>query len=92
MFQSTTRIFHDMQRVLARKYAHGYFIYKQIPISVVYNPDAKWWSFQWDKKDLLLKGQDPAIDFVCEKIVDGNEFIMTEEILQLANNNMEGRS
>jgi len=79
------------QNELAKKYAHCYFIYKQIPISVVNDPNSKWWSFQFDKKELLLEGEDPIIDFVCKKIIDGKDFIMDEEILRLASKNMEGK-
>lgn len=83
---------NDEQRELARKYAHCYFIYKQIPISVVNDPNVKWWNFQFDKKELLLEGNDPAIDFVCEKILDGKDFIMSEPLLRLADKNMGGQA
>ena len=77
------------QRELVKKYAYCYFLQRQIPISVVNDPDSKWWSFQFDKKSLLLEGQDPVIDFVCEKIIDGKDFIMNEQLLRIADKNME---
>ncbi|MNJ96126.1 Capsule polysaccharide biosynthesis protein [compost metagenome] len=89
---------HDLPRLdvrqqeLVRKYAYCYFIQRQIPISVVKDPKSKWWSFQFDKKDLLLEGRDPVIDFVCEKILDGTDFIMDEQLLRLADENMNGQA
>lgn len=70
---------------LAKKYAYCYFILRQIPVSVVFNPDAKWWSFQFDKSEDLLPGKDPAIDFLCERILDGKDFIMSHELEAEAN-------
>lgn len=78
----------EAQRELVRKYAYCYFIQRQIPISVVKDPKSKWWSFQFDKKELLLEGRDPVIDFVCDKIMDGSDFIMNEQLLQLTEENM----
>ncbi|MBY0576163.1 MAG: capsular biosynthesis protein [Gallionellaceae bacterium] len=83
---------NEEQRELARRYAYCYFIQRQIPISVVRDPQSKWWSFQFDKKDLLLEKRDPAIDFVCEKIMDEKDFIMDEQLLRLADENMDVRA
>jgi hypothetical protein len=82
----------EVQRELVRKYAYCYFIQRQIPISVVKDPQSKWWSFQFDKKELLLEGRDPVIDFVCEKILDGTDFIMDDQLLRLTNENMDGQA
>jgi len=71
----------ESQVMLVKKYAHCYFIQRQIPVSVVKDPKSKWWNFQFDKKELLLEGQDPVIDFICEKIIDGTDFIMDEKLL-----------
>lgn len=83
---------NDEQKELVRKYAYCYFIQRQIPISVVKDPESKWWNFQFDKKELLLEGRDPVIDFVCEKIIDGTDFIMDEQLLRLAEENMSGQT
>jgi hypothetical protein len=77
------------QIVLAKKYAYCYFMQRQIPIEVVKDPKSKWWNFQFDKKELLLEGRDPVIDFICEKIVDRTDFIMDEHLLALTEKNME---
>lgn len=70
------------QRELVRKYAYCYFIQRQIPIAVVKDPRSNWWNFQFSKKELLLSGRDPIIDFVCTKIMDGKDFIMDEELVK----------
>jgi hypothetical protein len=77
------------QIALAKKYAYCYFMQRQIPIEVVKDPKSKWWNFQFDKKELLLEGRDPVIDFICEKIVDRTDFIMDEHLLDLTEKNME---
>ena len=77
------------QIALAKKYAYCYFMQRQIPIAVVKDPKSKWWNFQFDKKELLLEGRDPVIDFICEKIVDRTDFIMDEHLLALTEKNME---
>lgn len=71
---------------LAKKYAYCYFILRQIPVSVVSNPDAKWWGFQFNKRESLLPGKDPAIDFICERVNDGNDFIMSPGLAAEADN------
>ncbi|MGS1118005.1 hypothetical protein [Castellaniella sp. UC4442_H9] len=65
---------------LAQKYAYCYFILRQIPVSVVTDPSSKWWRFQFDKRKRLLPGADPMIDFLCERILDGTDFIMSQEL------------
>lgn len=73
---------------LAKRYAYCYFILRQIPVSVVSNPDAKWWSFQFDKRENLLPGKDVAVDFLCERLLDGKDFIMSPQLEVEANNFM----
>jgi SAM-dependent methyltransferase len=72
------------QILLAKKYAYCYFIQRQIPFPVVHDPKSQWWNLQWDKLNSLLPGKDPFVDFICEKILDGKDFIMDEELVALA--------
>lgn len=72
------------QRRLANKYAYSYFIQRQIPLPVVNDPKSNWWHFQYDKKDMLLPGKNPFIDFICDSIQDSEDFIMNEKLVQLA--------
>jgi hypothetical protein len=69
---------------LARKYAYCYFIQRQIPMSVVNDPTSEWWSFQFDRRHLLLPGRDPYMDFICDRIMDGRDFIMDDRLVALA--------
>jgi len=73
---------------LAKQYAYCYFILRQIPVSVVDNPASKWWAFQFKHKDWLLPGKDPAMDFLCERLLDGTDFIMSPQLEVVANKNM----
>jgi hypothetical protein len=72
------------QQLLARKYAYCYFIERQIPFPVVYDPNSSWWRFQPNKAYLLLPGKDPFTDFICDRILDGNDFIMSGKLAKLA--------
>lgn len=74
----------EEQRLLARRYAYCYFIQRQIPLSVVRDPKSAWWGFQHDKRHLLLPGRDPFVDFICERILDGDDFIMDEGLVALS--------
>jgi hypothetical protein len=69
---------------LARKYAYCYFIRRQIPLSVVQDPRSRWWRFQASKRELLLPGNDAFIDFICERIIDGEDFVMDDRLVERA--------
>ena len=72
------------QTALARQYAYSVFLQRQIPLPVVRDPNSLWWNLQHDKRELLLPGVNPFVDFICEKVVNGEEFIMGEELIELA--------
>ncbi len=74
---------NEEQLLLARRYAYCYFIQRQVPLSVVNDPNSKWWNFQYKKRNLLLPGRDPFIDFICERILDGKDFVMEENLVAL---------
>ncbi len=69
----------------AELFAYTIFIQKPIPFSVVNNNQSKWWKFQFDKSHLLLPGQDPFIDFICQCIIENKEFIMDEPLVERCN-------
>lgn len=69
---------------LAKKYAYCYFIQRQVPLPLVKTTDGVWWQFRHDEKHLMLPGQDPFVDFLCERIVDDRDFIMNPELVGLA--------
>lgn len=75
------------QTALARRYAYSLFIQRQVPLPVVHDPRSLWWHLQHEKRDLLLPGADPFVDFICERLIDGEDFIMEKELAELAESN-----
>ena len=73
----------EEQRADVRKYAYSHFIQRQIPLEIVHDPRTEWWGLQHEKRDLLLPGNDPFIQFVCDRLVDGRDFNMPEELVTL---------
>ncbi len=80
----------DHQQGLVRKYAYSHFIQRQVPIDVLYDPSAQWWGFQHQKRDSLLPGNDPFVQFVCDRLVDGSDFNMTEELVAVSGREVSG--
>ena len=76
----------EEQKLLARKYAYCYFIQRQIPLPVVKDPQSAWWKFQYHQRHLLLPGKEPFMDMVCDRILDGQDFIMDEDLVTFAEN------
>jgi len=74
----------EEQRVLVRKYAYSHFIQRQVPIDTLYDPSASWWGFQHGKRDLLLPGKDPFVQFICDRLIDGTDFNMPEALVRLS--------
>jgi hypothetical protein len=73
----------DDQRTLALKYAVVYFLRRQIPLSVVDDPATSWWKFRVEDRQRLVPGRDPFIDFICDRISDGEDFIMDDRLVDL---------
>ena len=71
------------QMILARKYAYCHFIQRQIPVPVI-DMSSEWYKFEFHKRYLLLPGKDPFIDFICNRIIDKNEFIMDDNLTDLS--------
>lgn len=76
----------DEQILLAKKYAYCYFIRKQIPLLVTLNKDPKMWVgyVNYKKINNLIPNSDPIIDFICEKIFDGSDFIMDDRLVEIS--------
>ncbi|MEO5579219.1 MAG: hypothetical protein ABIR58_01060 [Gemmatimonadaceae bacterium] len=73
------------QTGVARRYAYSLFVQRQIPLPLVRDPASPWWALQHDKRELLLQGHDPFIDFICDRLMDGNDFIMNGDLITRAN-------
>jgi len=69
------------QRELARQYAYSYFIQRQIPLRMIDKRQGHWGPLDYRKLDLLRPGQDRALDMICERILDGRDFIMDEDMV-----------
>lgn len=74
------------QKELVDRYLYTYLIRCQIPFPPVYNPNGKWWKYDHSKRHLLLPGRDKYVDFICDRILDGKEFIMPDELLDFEDN------
>ncbi|MBA3341089.1 MAG: hypothetical protein H0T48_04570 [Gemmatimonadaceae bacterium] len=69
------------QRSDVRKYAYSHFVQRQVPLEIVHDPKADWWALQHEKRDLLIPGNDPFIEFICDRLVDGRDFNMDESLV-----------
>lgn len=74
----------EEQRALARRYAYAYFARRQVPLPVVDDPATEWWRFRLDRRHALLPGRDPFVDFICERLLDGEDFILDDALLATA--------
>jgi hypothetical protein len=74
----------DAQREDVRKYAYSHFVQRQIPLEIVHDPRTEWWGLQHQKRDLLLPGNDAFIEFVCDRLVDGHDFNMPDNLVALS--------
>lgn len=69
----------DEKISLAWKYAYIYFIRKQIPLMPTIKEDL---SIDFGLIDKLVPGKNPYMDFLCERIIDGKDFIMPEKLIE----------
>jgi len=72
---------HDDDKIsLAMKYAYIYFILKQIPLLPTIKEDLQ---IDFSKLEYLFSGKNKFMDFLCERIVDGEDFILPENLVEL---------
>lgn len=74
----------ESQQELARTYGHSYFIQRQIPLPLVRDPKSIWWNLQHERRDQLLPGADPFLDFICDRLMKGEDFVMDRKLVELA--------
>ena len=55
-----------------------------MPLEIVRDPDSRWWSLQHQRRELLLPGNDPFLDFICDRLVDGTDFTMGESLVSIS--------
>lgn len=63
---------------LAWQYAYIYFILKQIPLLPTIKEDL---SINYDLIHYLYKGKNEYMDFICDRIIDGEDFILPENLV-----------
>lgn len=63
---------------LAMKYAYTYFIRKQIPMPPTIKDDLL---IDFTKLEHLLPGKNKHVDFLCERILDSEDFILPENLV-----------
>ncbi|MDQ3194780.1 MAG: capsular biosynthesis protein [Bacteroidota bacterium] len=71
----------DEKISLAWKYAYIYFIQKQIPLTPTISEDLY---VIFDLLELLIPGKNKHMDFLCDRIIDGKDFIMPVNLVQMA--------
>lgn len=81
---SSLRPLSPEQNRLARIYAHSYFVRRQIPLPPVRDPESIWWQVQHDRREQILPGKDPFVDFICEHLISGDDFLMSRKLVELA--------
>jgi hypothetical protein len=59
-------------------------VQRQVPLEIVHDPKTEWWALMPEKRDLLLPGNDAFIQFVCDRLVDGKDFNMPEELVRMS--------
>lgn len=74
----------DEQVKLARLYSYYYFLRRQIPIPLFKEKNSKLFKFQIDQINFMLPGFDPFYDFICDEILYGGDFIMSDDLVKLA--------
>jgi len=73
-----------------RKYAYSHFVQRQVPLEIVHDPKTEWWGLMPEKRDLLLPGNDAFIQFICDRLVDGKDFNMTEDLVRMSEREVVG--
>lgn len=63
---------------LALKYAYTYFIRKQIPLTPTIKENLH---IDFTKLEYLVPGKNRYIDFLCDRIIDGEDFVLPEELV-----------
>ncbi|OVE77665.1 hypothetical protein BVX99_02125 [bacterium F16] len=69
------------QKKLTRKLFYSYFIERQIPLVFMNTSDGRFSSFDWNKLGLLIPGEDPVVDMICERFFIGDDFILPADVI-----------
>jgi hypothetical protein len=72
------------QQSRVRRMAYCHFIQRQIPFPVISYARDTWWTFEPERKELLMPGANPLVDFICDRIMDGKDFILDDILVASA--------
>jgi hypothetical protein len=64
---------------LARRYAFAFFFRRMIPFTLVRSVEGRLAPLP-TSADELLPGQDPYLDFICDRILSGGDFVLPSEL------------
>lgn len=67
---------------LALKYGYIYFIQKQIPLLPTINEKLL---IEFGNLNYLIPGKNKFMDFICDRIIHGGDFVLPEELVDLTN-------
>ncbi|MBY0353724.1 hypothetical protein K2W90_05150 [Candidatus Babeliales bacterium] len=70
----------DYERNLACQYAYCFFLQRQIPFDIVEHSKNRY--FRFDQVDMLLPGNNDFIDFICDGIMAGRDFVMSDTLVE----------
>jgi len=68
----------SVKQELSLKYAYTYFIRKQIPLTPAVKDDLY---IDFTNLEGLLPGRNKYMDFLCDRITDGGDFVLPEELI-----------
>lgn len=73
---------NEEKLTLAWKYGYIYFIQKEIPLLPAINDNLY---IDFTNLSNLIPEKNKFIDFICDRIIDGEDFILPEELVELTN-------
>ena len=71
----------EAQKELARRYTYLFFIQRHFPIRAINKKQGHWGDLDLSKVDSLKPGNDSVMDLICDCIIDGEDFIMEEDVI-----------
>ncbi|MBK8551375.1 MAG: hypothetical protein IPL53_10070 [Ignavibacteria bacterium] len=76
-----TGLLNEEMQSLAWKYGYIYFIQKQIPLLPAVHENLH---IDFTRLNDLVPEKNKFIDFICEKIITGEDFVLTENLVEMA--------
>lgn len=77
---ANTKTLDEDKKILAWKYAYIYFIKKQISLLPTIKEDLH---IDFKLLNYLISGRNKYMDFLCDRIIDGEDFILPDELVDI---------